>query len=190
MKEKEYEGRVEAVLVMPPGEGAATESLAEVVVEWNGFVGDKHFGATKPAGKSQKLYPRGSEVRNTRQVSIVSLEELQEMADALDLPEIKADWVGANLLLSGIPKLSKLPPGSRLFFTDGVGLVVEGENMPCTTAGSTVQQHYPEKEKLVGRFPKYALGKRGIVAWVEKPGVISAGDDVTVKLVEKSIRSS
>jgi hypothetical protein len=190
MKNKESEGRVEAVLIMLPGEGAATEELAEVAVEWDGFLGDKHFGATKPAGSSQKTYPKGTEVRNTRQVSIVSSEELNQMADALGVPEIKPDWVGANMLISGIPKFSKLQPGTRLHFPDGVGLVIEGENMPCTTAGSTVQEHYPDIENLVSAFPKKALGKRGVVAWVERPGLIRKGDSVVAKQVERSIRSS
>lgn len=190
MKSKEIEGRVEAVLIMPPGEGAATDELAEVVVEWDGFVGDKHFGPTKPAGSSQKPYPKGTEVRNTRQVSIVSSEELVEIADGLGVPEVKPDWVGANMLISGIVNFSKLQPGTRLHFADGVGLVIEGENMPCTTAGSTVQEHYPEIENLVSAFPKKALGKRGVVAWVERPGLIRKGDRVTAKQVERSIRTS
>ncbi len=68
-------------------------------------------------------------------------------------------------------------------------MVVEGENMPCTTAGSTIQENYPEVEGLVSRFPKQALGKRGLVAWVERPGTISKGESATVKRVESSVRS-
>jgi hypothetical protein len=97
MSKKKQEGVVEAVLLMPPGEGAASIDKAEVEVTWDGFVGDKHYGPTKSAGSSQKPYPKGTEVRNTRQVSIVSAEELAEIAAAMDLPSVKADWVGANM---------------------------------------------------------------------------------------------
>ena len=177
-------GRVEAVLIQPPGEGAASELVEQVEVQWDGFVGDKHFGATKKAGSSQKPYPKGTQVRNTRQVSVVSVEELALIAQALGVPEVKPEWVGANMLVSGIGDVTKLPPGSRLHFESGVGLVVEGENMPCTTAGAVVQENYPEMESITSDFPKQALGKRGLVAWVERPGTIRQGEAVTLQLAE------
>jgi len=189
MSKKVHEGVVEAVLLMPPGDGAASIDKSEVEVDWDGFVGDKHYGPTKSAGSSQKPYPKGAEVRNTRQVSIVSAEELADIAEAMDLPSVKADWVGANMSISGIPNLSKLSPGTRLHFADGAGLVIEGENMPCTTAGATLQEQYPDKEGLVKNFPKKALGKRGVVAWVERPGLIRRGDKVTAQLTEISIHN-
>lgn len=182
-------GRVEAVLILPPDNDAKAQIQEEVEVAWEGFVGDKHFGATKRASSSQKAYPKGTEVRNTRQVSIVSLEELKEVAQALGVPRVEPDWVGANLMVSGIPNLTKLPPGTRFHFSDGVGLVVEGENMPCTTAGKTVQANYPGRDGLTRAFPKFALGKRGLVAWVERPGRIRAGEDVQVSITEYSVHS-
>src|SRR3989304_5699263 len=127
------QGKVEALLITQ--DLLPSSDLEEVHATWEGFVGDKHFGLTMKAGSSQKPYPKGTEVRNVRQISIVSAEELNEIAEAMQLPVVKPAWVGANVMLSGIERLTQLPPGSRLYFENGVGIVIEGENMPCTTAG-------------------------------------------------------
>jgi hypothetical protein len=92
------------------------------------------------------------------------------------------------MMLSGVPGLTQLPAGSRLYFENGVGIVIEGENMPCTTAGGSLQNQFPDRPELTTAFPKKAIGKRGLVAWVEKPGVIRKGEAVTIRLAE-DIRS-
>ncbi|MGH2582481.1 MAG: MOSC domain-containing protein [Anaerolineales bacterium] len=176
----ELQGKVEALLITP---GSLPGKLVdEVEVQWEGFVGDKHFGLTMEAGSSQKPYPKGAQVRNVRQISIVSQEELSDIAEALQIPRLEPDWVGANMLVSGIPDLTRLPAGSRFYFEQGVGIVVEGENMPCTTAGGSLQSQYPERPEITTIFPKKAIGKRGLVAWVERPGVILKGESVMVRL--------
>ena len=58
--------------------------------------------------------------RNERQWSAVSLEELAEIAQTMDLSEsLSAATVGANICLSGVPNLSHLPKGSILKFPSG-----------------------------------------------------------------------
>ncbi|MQC25845.1 MAG: MOSC domain-containing protein [Chloroflexi bacterium] len=182
MNAKVMTGKIEGVFVIPKENGSGGHELPEVEVTFDGFVGDKHFGATMKAGGSQKRYPKGTEVRNTRQISIISVEEMDEVAGTMGLPKIEASWVSANLLVSGILELSKLPIGSRLTIGDEVGLVVEEENMPCTTAGRVIQENYPHHEDLTKSFPKRAIGKRGVVGWVERPGRIRKGDEVRVHL--------
>lgn len=175
-------GRLESISITKSG--LPSTSLDEIEVKWEGLVGDKHFGLTMKAGSKQAPYAKGSEVRNVRQVSIVSSEELKQVADKMKLPNIEPAWVGGNLMLSGIPNLTQLPSGSRLYFEGGVGIVVEGENMPCTTAGGSLAEQFPDRPELTTAFPKQAIGKRGLVAWVEKPGVIRKGEKVTVRLAE------
>jgi MOSC domain-containing protein YiiM len=178
----DMQGKVQAISLTP---GLLPSSVVDQVeVTWEGLVGDKHFGLTMKAGSSQKPYAKGVEVRNVRQVSIVSAEELKQVAENMDLPGIQPTWVGGNLMLSGIPGLTQLPSGSRLYFENGVGIVVEGENMPCTTAGGCLQQQYPNQPDLTSAFPKKAIGKRGLVAWVEKPGTIRKGESVIVRLAQ------
>jgi MOSC domain-containing protein YiiM len=177
-------GKVEGLLLSPPNSYLPAQAVDQVDVSWEGFAGDKHSGLTMKAGSSQKHYPKGAEVRNVRQISLVSREELDQIAAGLDVPEVQAAWVGANMLVSGIPELTQLPSGSRLYFEGGVGLVVEGENLPCSTAGGAVQEQYPDREGLASQFPKKAIGKRGLVGWVEKPGAIRVGETVQVCLAQ------
>jgi len=178
----DMQGAVEAISVTP--ENIPSVPLDEVEVTWEGLVGDKHFGLTMKANRFQGPYPKGTQVRNVRQISILSAEELAEIAQAMNVERVDPAWLGGNLMLSGIPNLTKLPAGSRMYFEGGVGIVIEGENMPCVTAGGCLADQYPEKPELKTAFPKKAIGKRGLVAWVEKPGVIRKGEKVTVRLAE------
>jgi len=175
---KKETGRVEGLYIKPKGEEA--QAVEKVNVSWGGFEGDKHFGQTRLSSSRQKPYPKGIEVRNTRQISLVSVDEMTQIAAGLGVPKLEAEWLSANVLLSGVEELTKLPSGSRIHFETGVGLVVEGENPPCTTAGGIVQENYPDQDGLTSKFPKQAIGRRGIVAWVERPGTISPGEKFEV----------
>ncbi len=173
-------GQVARVMVAPDPDSLRSRALPQVRVTFAGFEGDRHAGLTMRSGGRTPHYPRGMEIRNTRQISLVSVEELDGIAAALNIPELLPEWLGANLLLRGIPRLSFLPPGTRLFFPQDAVLVVEGENHPCTTAGQSIQAAYPAIPKLASAFPKAGLHRRGLVGWVERPGVIAAGDSVRV----------
>jgi MOSC domain-containing protein YiiM len=173
----ELTGSVQKVMVMQ-GEGIQSTFQEQVEVTLEGFVGDRHAGLTAPAGSRQNIYPQDVEVRNTRQISVVSEEELAEVAQKMGIPDIQAEWIGANLSLSGIPSLTLLPSGTRLIFSQGVGLVVDSENLPCVSSGQSIQKQYPEVAGLATVFPKAAIHKRGVVAWVERSGVIVVGEEV------------
>jgi len=155
-----------------------TTSQAEAQVTFAGFEGDRHAGLTMVSDGRTPFYPRRTQIRNLRQVSIVSEEELAEVAAAMALPELKPEWIGANLLVRGIPDLTALPPMTRLFFSSGVVLMAGGENKPCTMAGSMVQKMVPEKPGLSQLFCTAALHRRGITAWVERPGTLCEGDEI------------
>ena len=127
-------------------------------------------------------FPKGTLIRNTRQLSLVSREELAEVARALGVPHVLASWLGANLELVGVPRLTQLPPGTRLFFPEEATLVVEGENQPCVGPGRVLEAHHPDLRGLASRFVKAAWRRRGLVGWVERPGLIRAGDEVRVML--------
>lgn len=158
------------------------ERVSEVQVTMEGFAGDRHAGMTMLANGHTPMYRRGTVIRNSRQVSLVSVEELQEVAEALGLPEVLPEWLGANLTVRGVPHFSQLPPGTRLVFPEQTVLVVEGENDPCVFPGKLITHHNPNKDGLSARFPKAAVRRRGIVAWVERAGVIHEGDSVQIIL--------
>ena len=105
---------------------------------FGGIPGDLHFGATRRSGGREPWYPRGTEIRNERQLSIVAPAELAVVAERMGLAEIRPEWIGANLLLDGIPHLSMLPPGTQLFFKGGATLKIDSQNGPCGIAGRQV----------------------------------------------------
>jgi hypothetical protein len=180
--------RVDAVYTASGGdfETRPTEALS---LGFDGIDGDYHQGLTRRSGGREPWYPRGTEMRNERQISIVAPDELAAIAELMDLPEIKPEWIGANILLSGIPKLSMLPSGSKLFFANGVTLKIDRQNHPCKIAGGAIARHAGMADQTAGAllFPKVAWRLRGLVAWVEKPGRIEAGEAVSVHIPEQWI---
>lgn len=175
-------GRAVRVLVCTERKTFVTRELAETRVTFEGIEGDRHAGLTRRADVRTPWFPKGVPVRNTRQLSLVSSEELAQVAEALGIPKVLAAWLGANLEVEGVPRLTHLPPGTRLFFPEDAVLAVEGENEPCRGPGRVIEAHHPDMEKLASRFVKAAWQRRGLVAWVERPGVIRAGDEVRVML--------
>ena len=168
-------GSVAACLIVE-GRGVDSRPLASLSLDFNGVVGDRHAGMTRTATSREPWYPRGTTIRNDRQVSIVAAEELEAIAAAMALSALDPAWIGANLVVTGIAGLTALPPGTRLFFAGGVTLSVEGENQPCRIAGLSIGARVPDREGLDLLFPKAARHRRGLVATVGKAGTIAVGE--------------
>ncbi len=145
-----------------------------------GFDGEVHAGVTRPScSRVTKQHPKGTEIRNVRQLCVVSAEEMAEVARAMGLAAMDYAWVGASLVLEGIPDLTHLPPSSRLQGPDGVTLVVDMENLPCQEPAVTIEKALPGQGK---GFKRAAEGKRGITAWVEREGLLRLGDVVRLHI--------
>ena len=163
------------------------EAHDSITAELDGFVGDRHKSYSREAwaGDKQK---KGTIRRNERQWSAVSVEELADIGQAMDLNEpLSAEHVGANLCLQGVADLSRLPKGTLLKFPSGAELIVEEFNPPCHDMGKQLAASYATKsgEPLsTTAFSKAAKLKRGVVGVIEAAGVINAGDEVTVVLYE------
>ena len=156
------------------------QALAEMPLSFAGFAGEVHAGLTRPScSRVLKQYPRDTEIRNVRQLCVVSAEEMAEVAVKMGLEAMDYAWVGASLVLEGIPDLTHLPPGSRLQGPDGVTLVVDMENLPCQEPAVTIEKARPGQGK---GFKRAAEGKRGVTAWVEREGEMLVGDAMTVWL--------
>lgn len=150
--------------------------LSEMALTFAGFDPEVHSGLTRPAcGRVAKQHPRDTEIRNVRQLCVVSAEEMAEVARDMGLERMDYAWVGASLVLEGIPDLTHLPPSSRLQGPDGVTLVVDMENLPCQEPAVTIEKALPGQGK---GFKTAATGKRGVTAWVERPGTLRLGDTV------------
>lgn len=180
--------RVAGVFVAP-FDHFVTRAVDRLELSFQGIAGDFHAGYTRRSGGREPWYARGTEMRNERQLSIVAPDELAIVAERMAIPELKPEWIGANLLLDGVPHFSMLPAGTMMFFNGGVTLKVDAQNGPCRIAGRSIAEHakMPDHEAASLLFPKVAKRLRGVVAWVEKPGVVTAGEDVSLKLPEQWI---
>jgi hypothetical protein len=176
------QGIVEAALVCDDPISLVSSRKDKVIVQLAGINGDRHFGYTFPSNGRYPMYPRGTEINNSRQVSIISVEEVGVTASELGLSELLPEWYGANLYLKGIPALTFLPPGTRLTFENGPVLIVQGENEPCINVGRILQEQHPDRARLDTDFVKAAVRKRGVVAWIEHPGFIGPGDKVSADI--------
>lgn len=171
------------------GDHFETEAVAELPLRFEGIDGDLHAGLTRRAGSREPWYKRGTEMRNERQLTVVSPDELARVAAAMALPELKPEWIGANLLLEGLPDLSMLPPSTLILFEGGATLKVDGQNAPCRLAGRNVALRAGMVDALAGEmaFPKAAKRLRGLTAWVEKPGTVRLGETAVVRVPEQWI---
>lgn len=160
-----------AGLYAAPSDDFQTRPVERLELGFEGIPGDFHGGHTRRSGGREPWYPRGTEIRNERQVSVVAFDELAVVADRMGLAEIRPEWIGANLVIDGLPNLSMLPSATLLFFTGGVTLKIDAQNGPCRLSGRSIaenaQMHAPDAGSLL--FPKVAKRLRGLVAWVEKP---------------------
>ncbi|MDF0728872.1 MOSC domain-containing protein [Cytobacillus sp. S13-E01] len=170
--------KVEAILKASNTETFVTNRVSHVNVEFGGIPGDRHFGITDKAGVRQPMYERGTEIFNRRQISIVSVEDCGLIAKELGVSEIKPEWLGANILVSGISHFTTLTMGSRFLFPDGTGLINNGENLPCKFPGQEIQKAYSDMPDLAKKFIIAGKKRRGIVCSVERPGKISVNDEI------------
>ncbi len=161
-----------------PDRNAALEATAQsaMVLRFTGPEGEAHGGLTRPAcSRVAALYRRNTEIRNTRQLSVMSAEELAQIAADMGLDALDPALLGASMVLSGLPDLTHLPPSSRLLADSGAALVVDMENRPCTLPARPTETRHPG---FGARFKRAAKGRRGITAWVEAEGRVATGDSL------------
>ena len=171
-------GRI-AGLFTADGDGFVTRPVQRLELTRDGIAGDRHWGPTRLSGPREPWHPRGTVIRNDRQVSILGEEELVAIADAMDLPHLPAEWIGGNLVLAGLTDLSRLPAGTRLMAPSGATLFVTGYNKPCRKSGRAIAGFSGRNEHMFG-FVRAARDRRGLVAYVERDGAIALGDELRV----------
>ncbi len=181
-----FQGRAEMLLVNPDREtGLEKQQVEHFRLVFAGIEGDCHGGLVRKSdSRMLKQFKRNTPVKNARQISILSVEELGDIARNMGIPAVKPEWVGANLVTSGIPDLTLLPPSTRLQFPSGAMVVVDIENKPCRYPADIIETHHPEQ---VMGFVKAAKHKRGVVGWVEAEGEVRAGDAITIWLPQQRI---
>jgi len=147
---------------------------SSVELSFAGIAGEMHSGRTRPSCVRVKgQFRQGTEIANTRQISILSAEELALIAARMRLDDIDPAWLGASMVVEGIPDFSHVPPSARLQGPDGASLVIDMQNRPCLYPAREIDKDHP------GRGPAFkaaAKGRRGVTAWVEREGRMALGD--------------
>lgn len=160
-----------------------SQAETEVFASFAGVAGEMHGGVTRAScSRVTGQYPRGTEIRNVRQFSVLSAEELALIAQGMGLAVLNPALLGASLVISGIPDFTHLPPSSRLQFDGGATLVVDMENRPCTLPAKEIEAVHPGLGK---RFKPAATDRRGVTAWVEREGVLRVGAKVRLHVPDQ-----
>lgn len=177
LKQTEFVGRIEWLGVNPDRKvSLRNRAVDRVDVSLEGFAGESRLGLTRPSCvRVENLYPRGTTIRHSRQITILSRDELDDIRDAMGLDDFNPEWIGANMVLSGIPDLTHLPPASRLQAGNGCTLTLDLENGPCNWPGKVIDEDRPGFGKS---FRTAARDRRGVLAWVERAGSLQLGDDL------------
>ena len=184
---KKLSGTVSRVL-KAEGQDFVSQDVEVLDLGYGGIRNDFHEGQTRLSGAREPWYPRGTEMRNERQFSILSEEELDEIAQTMGIEKVDAGWIGANLVMKGIPNLTYLPPRTLLMFDGGVTIRIDGDNGPCKYAGAEIARNLGEtaedlkNTETALNFVKAAKMKRGLVGWVEREGTIRPGEGFTARI--------
>ncbi len=164
-------------------ENLRAEALNEVMAGFGGMPDDCHGGETRASCvRVASQYPEGTTIANTRQFSILSAEELDVIATEMGVEDFDPEWIGASIVLRGIPDFTYVPPASRLQSTSGATLVVDMENRPCVFPGRVINQDRPGMGKL---FKPAAENRRGVTGWVEREGMLRVGDKMRLHIPDQ-----
>ncbi len=151
-----------------------SEGLDTLDLGFHGLSGARHEGENRESCvRVSNLYTEGTQIRNVRQLTILSGEEMDAIAADMGLDTLDPRPVGVNIVLRGIPDFTHLPPNSRLQGPSGVTLTIDLENLPCVYPAKEIESDNPGHGKA---FLTAAKGRRGVTAWVERPGALKRGD--------------
>ena len=150
-----------------------SDPTTDMPLTFAGYAAEGHAGLTRPScSRVKQQYPRYTEIKNTRQLSIISQEELDLIAADMGLEALAPHLIGASVVIEGIPDWSHVPPSSRLVGEGGPGLIIDMENRPCHLPVPFIEVENPGLGKS---FKTAAKGRRGVTASVEQEGVLQIG---------------
>lgn len=174
LRKVEFQGEITWLGHVAADAGLRAAPVAHLDLGFEGDAGARHAGHNRAScARVKDLYPQGTEIRNVRQLTILSEEELALIAADMAMQALNPAHLGVSIVLRGIPDFSFIPPSSRLQGPDGVTLVVDMENRPCLFPGREIDKDH------AGFGPKFkpaAKNRRGITGWVERPGRLTIGD--------------
>lgn len=184
LKPTDFTGRITWLGYVPDRDvSLRSHAVTEAPVTFAGFAGEDHGGLTRAScSRVRSQHPKGTEIRNVRQFSVVSAEELAAIAAEIGVDQMDPAWIGASLVIAGIPDFTKVPPSSRLQGPDGVTLVIDMENRPCHLPAPVIEEDAPGHGRA---FKQAAKGRRGVTAWVEREGTLHVGDALRLHIPDQ-----
>ncbi|WP_037310737.1 MOSC domain-containing protein [Ruegeria halocynthiae] len=178
LRETEFRAEVVWLGHVPAGTTRRAQAADSLELGFEGDQGARHEGVNRAACvRVRNLYPEGTEIRNVRQLSVLSAEELEAIASEMGMDAMDPSHLGASIVLRGIPDFTHIPPSSRLQVADGLTITVDMENRPCILPGREIEADRPGYGKA---FKPAAQNRRGVTAWVERPGTLKLADRMTL----------
>lgn len=167
----------------PDPNAIRSSPVQSVELGFDGLAEDVHAGLTRASCvRVTSQYPEGTEIANVRQLSVLSAEELAEIGADIGLEHVQPEWLGATLVIAGIPDFTHVPPSSRLQSEAGTCIVIDMHNRPCVYPAREIEKDQPGHGK---GFLSAAKGKRGVTAWVEHPGPLKLGDKMRLHVPDQ-----
>ncbi len=178
LRETEFSGEVVWLGHVPHGQSLRATPVDTLELDFPGDRGARHEGVNRASCvRVKNLYPVGTEIRNVRQLTVLSAEELDAIAAEMGLDRLDPALLGASVVVRGIPDFTHIPPSSRLQASGGLTLTVDMENRPCVIPGREIESVSPG---YGAAFKPAAQNRRGVTAWVERPGALALGDALTL----------
>lgn len=166
-----------------PAGGLRSAQVDTLTLTYAGADGEAHSGLTRASCvRVKSLWSQGTEIRNVRQLSVMSQEQIDEIATACGLDDLDPALLGCSIVVRGISDFTHVPPSSRLQGADGTTIVVDMVNLPCVLPGREIEQAHPTHGAA---FKAAAKGKRGVTAWVEHEGVLRVGDTLRLHVPDQ-----
>ncbi|MCF6233730.1 MAG: sulfurase [Rhodobacteraceae bacterium] len=173
-----FQGQVVWLGHVPAGGSLRAGAVEQLDLGYEGVAGGRHEGVNRGAClRVKNLYPTGTQIRNVRQLTILSAEELDATAKGMGLEQLDPEFLGVSIVLRGIPDFTHIPPSARLQGPSGVTVTVDMENRPCVLPGREIEGEQPG---YGAAFKPAAANRRGVTAWVERPGKVSIGDQLVL----------
>lgn len=186
LKPTDFTARIVWLGRVPSREAALdSQPVQTLALSFAGPEGEDHGGLTRPScSRVLSQYPRATEIRNVRQLSVISQEELEAIAEDMGLESLDPAWLGATLVIAGIPDFTLVPPSSRLQGANGATITLDMENRPCQLPAKVIAAHHPEQARL---FKRAATGRRGVTAWVEREGTFTLGEELRLHVPDQPV---
>lgn len=166
-------------------DGIRSEPVERIEAGHAGPEGDKHAGEMRPSCVRVKdMHEEGTQIRNVRQFSVLSAEEMAAAAREMGVDALDPAWLGATMVIEGIDDFTHVPPSSRLQAADGTTLVIDMENRPCQYPAREMETDRPGLGKT---FLPASRGRRGVTAWIERAGALNVGDRLTLFIPDQRV---